>query len=94
MNDDDVRLLGIDADRAIVAVNELLDFVVGLFVNVHGISQVECYEGCIRAATGYPLLVGVSFVLLFEDLAIQILSLPMDQSYWRRSTRLFAVLVK
>lgn len=44
MNDDDVRLLGIDADRTIVAVNELLDFVVGLFVNVHGISQVECYE--------------------------------------------------
>ncbi len=48
MNDDDVRLLGIDADRTIVAVNELLDFVVGLFVNVHGISQAECYEWCVR----------------------------------------------
>ncbi len=44
MNNDDVRLLGVDADRTIVAMNELLDFVVGFFVNVHLLFQVKFYQ--------------------------------------------------
>jgi len=40
MNDNDVRLLGINADGAIVAMNKLLDFTVGFFGDVHGLSHV------------------------------------------------------
>jgi len=44
MNDDDVRLHCVDADRTIVAVNELLNFGVGFFVNFHMSSHAGCYK--------------------------------------------------
>ena len=41
MDNDDVRLLGVDADRTFVAMNQLLDFVVGFFVNIHLLFQIK-----------------------------------------------------